>query len=177
MLTNHQVSIRAVEPFQAADVVDAVFAGLSEESRRMRFHVPMPRLPSSFRDRLARLDGRNHAAVAAWASGEAIGVGRLVALSPTQCEMALAVADEWQGRGVGRSLLGELIDVAVGFGFQELIADVLAENTPMLHLVCDVFPDAVCSRSRGVVHVTCDLFTARASNARLPHQRRADLSR
>ena len=121
--------IRAVEPFQAADVVDTVFAGLSEESRRMRFHVPMPRLPSSFRDRLARLDGRNHAAVAAWAGAKPSELGGR-SLSPTECEMALAVADAWQGRGVGRSLLGELIDVALGLRVSGTHRRRASENPP-----------------------------------------------
>jgi GNAT superfamily N-acetyltransferase len=175
MLVKQQVQIRPVEPYQAAHVVDAVFAGLSAESRRLRFHVPMPRLPTSFRDQLARLDGRNHAAVAAWVGSDVVGVGRLVAISATDCEMALAVADDWQGRGVGRSILGELTGVALGFGFEQLIADVLAENSAMLRLIGDVFPDAACTRSRGVIHVTCQLATAQSEASAVPLRRTPQL--
>ena len=102
-----------------------MFDGLSLESRRLRFHVPMPRLPTSFREQLARLDGRNHAAIAARIDGDVIGVGRLVGVSAMECEMAMAVADRWQGQGIGRSILGELIDLAIGYGYERMIADVL----------------------------------------------------
>lgn len=172
MLTKPYVRIRPVLAAEAGEVVDAVFESLSDESRRLRFHVPMPRLPTSFRDQLARIDGRDHAAVAAWIDGRPVGVGRLVALTATDCEMALAVADQWQGRGIGRSILGELIDLARRLGYTQLIADVLVENAAMLALVCDVFPDAECKRERGIAHLRCNLVTARRDRPpRVPEQR------
>lgn len=168
MMLTDDVQIRPVARHESAYVVDAVFEGLSEESRRLRFHVPMPRLPASFRDQLARLDGSNHAAVAAWAGGEAVGVGRLVRSSAVVCEMAIAVTDAWQGRGVGRSILGELIDLARRYGYQYLVADVLTENSAMLALVGDFFPDAETTRERGVMTLRCRLTAAPSV---LPRQR------
>lgn len=168
MLTKPYVRVRPVEPHEAAQVIDAVFDGLSLESRRLRFHVPMPRLPTSFREQLARLDGRNHAAIAARIDGDVIGVGRLVGVSAMECEMAMAVADRWQGQGIGRSILGELIDLAIGYGYERMIADVLMENTAMLSLLADFFPEADSSRERGVMRLECSLIDRAPA---LPRQR------
>lgn len=177
MLTRTQVQVRPVHPSEAGYVVDSVFGALSEESRRLRFHVPMPRLPTSFRDQLARIDGCGHVAVAAWVDGVPVGVGRVVRIAGNDAEMAVAVADVWQGRGLGRSILGELIDRAVGLGYQRLIADVLVENSAMMALLCDFFPDAQTTRSRGVAHIIASLdSSAPPSAARLPAQRAAEVT-
>jgi acetyltransferase len=51
------------------------------------------------------------------------------------CEVALVVADELQRRGLGRRLMGVLIDVARARGLKQMIGHVLAQNTSMLALV------------------------------------------
>lgn len=87
--------------------------------------------------------------------------------------MAIAVSDEWQGRGIGRSILGELIDLAVGYGYERLAADVLLENSAMLALLCDRFPDAETRRSRGVVRIVARLDSLERPPAVVPAQRTA----
>jgi RimJ/RimL family protein N-acetyltransferase len=152
-----QVQVRTLRPTEAADVVDAVFAGMSDESRRLRFHVPMTRLPDYIRAELATLDGCNRAAVAAWAGGKPIGIGRLGRVTPSDAEVAIAVVDAWQGRGIGRELLEAIADDAADLGYERLVADVLDENAAMLRLIGSVFPDATYRRRSGVVQVICPL--------------------
>ena len=54
---------------------------------------------------------------------------------PDRAEFALVVADRYQGRGLGRVLLGRLIEAAQRVGIGWLIAEVLAENHRMLNLL------------------------------------------
>jgi len=149
----------------APEVVDAVFAGLSDESRRMRFHIPIPRLPSYFRHHLGLVDGGRRAAVGAWLGVEPVGIGRLIRITSTRAEASIAVIDAWQRRGIGRQLLREISRTAVDLGYREIAADVLAENTAMLRLLEREFPDAQRRAARGVIHVVCPLVAPRATQA------------
>src|SRR5207248_3218592 len=57
---------------------------------------------------------------------------------PNTAELAFAVADEEQGRGIGTRLLEQLALRASETGVRQFVADVMAENRPAL----DVFADA-----------------------------------
>jgi acetyltransferase len=47
-------------------------------------------------------------------------------------EFAIAVADAWHGRGLGRAMMQALIACATKRGFRRLVGVVLASNEPML---------------------------------------------
>lgn len=49
-------------------------------------------------------------------------------------EVALVLADAWQGRGLGRRLLARLVEHAQSAGAQEAAGVVLATNVAMLRL-------------------------------------------
>lgn len=65
-----------------------------------------------------------------------VGSGRIV-YGPGQkrCELTLTVSDSWHRRGVGRRLLDRLVDAARRKGHEEMFAQILATNRPMLALV------------------------------------------
>jgi GNAT superfamily N-acetyltransferase len=163
MSQSTSVEIRRLPAREAGDVVDAVFAGMSDESRRLRFHLPMTRLPAYFRQELVRLDGCTRAAMVACADGQPVGIARIAAVSPAQVEAAIAVVDAWQGRGIGRRLFSAIADLTADLGYRELAADVLRENTAMLRLLAALFPDARVERDGHVVHVVVDLGVAIAA--------------
>lgn len=124
----------------APEAVDAVFEGLSARSRYQRFHAPTPRLTSSARRVLTDVDGSRHAAVCARIGGDPIGIARLIKVGECGAEIAVAVVDRWQRRGVGRRLLEALTEVAARLGVAELHGDVLPDNEAMLALVRKVLP-------------------------------------
>jgi acetyltransferase len=76
-------------------------------------------------------------AVSAHDGGEhEIGVARYVSNPDGEsCEFALVVANAWQHKGLGSSLMAALIDVARAKGLSRMEGEVLTENTKMLGLM------------------------------------------
>jgi len=65
-----------------------------------------------------------------------IGVARYVLRDDDKtCEFALAVADAWQHRGIGRALMLNLMDAAAAAGIETMVGDILTTNAPMLHFM------------------------------------------
>ena len=70
-------------------------------------------------------------------------------------EMAIAVADEWQGRGVGLAMLARAITWAQAHGIARLDASILFGNTAMLGLLRSIGYPITYGASAGV---TIDVF-------------------
>jgi len=124
------------------DVLDAVFDGLSAESRFRRFHAPVQGLTAGTRRVLAAVDGHRHVAVAAFADGRPVGIARLVADDAGRCDLGIEVVDDVQRSGVGARLLRAVAALAAAAGHRVLEAEVLSTNRAALRLVFSVFPDA-----------------------------------
>lgn len=111
------------------------FARLSPRSRYLRFRRPVTALAEAQLARLTETDGRDHVAWGAIAVEEpgspGIGVARFVRRldDPRTADLALAVVDDWQRRGVGRVLVETLLLAALESGVERLAARVLVENT------------------------------------------------
>lgn len=128
------VTIRPLRDGDTATVA-ALFARLGDESRRQRFGGAKPRLSGRELAELARVDGSRHALVAYLAGDpRPAGVARL-ARDGARAEVACAVADDCQGRGVGRALLMELAALARAAGLVELRATVCGDNPRAVSLV------------------------------------------
>jgi GNAT superfamily N-acetyltransferase len=54
---------------------------------------------------------------------------------PSRADFAVVVADRWQGVGIGRQLVSDLLALARAAGFRRMEGDVLSENRPMLQLL------------------------------------------
>ena len=74
---NADVHVRPLRRDEAG-VLDRVFAGLSPQSRHLRFHSPIPRLTAPVRRALLAVDGRDHVALVAVARGKPVGITRLI---------------------------------------------------------------------------------------------------
>jgi len=86
-----------------------------------------------------------------------VGGGRYIVLKFGQAEVAFAIVDQHQGQGIGAALMRHLGAVAQAAGIQELVADVLADNMPMLKVFKNSGFPFRADRKSGVVHVTLQL--------------------
>lgn len=134
----------SLRPIAAADAPaeQAFFSGLSLDSRHKRFHVGLRELSPALLKLLTEVDQRQHVAwvVEAHEPGHpVIADARYVheISRPERAEFALAVADDWQGRGLGRRLIAHLAHHARRHGVRYLYGDILADNRRMLALMRD----------------------------------------
>ena len=128
-----EVRVRPLRREERA-LVTQFFDGLSAQSRQRRFLQALPRLPEALVRLLVEVDGCRHVALVAEVGGETAGIARFVAL-PDQtgtAEVAVTVADRFQGRGIGGLLLDALGRAAVGVGMDMLVYLVDPTNRPML---------------------------------------------
>lgn len=126
------ITIRPLRNGERA-VVQAVFDRLGPASRQLRFGGAKNVLSPADLDLLARVDGDHHVLVA-WVGGEPVGIGRLVR-NGCSAEVAFAVADEWQSRGVGRVLADRLAADARAAGITSYRADVRPDNVRSVALI------------------------------------------
>jgi len=118
----------------------AFMQALSPQSRYFRFMSTLRELPPDMLYRFTHPDvDREVALVALAGEGDElrqIGVARcIVEDSQHAAEFALAVADDWQSRGVGSRLMCELMRAARVAGIRHLRGDVLSTNRRMLALM------------------------------------------
>jgi acetyltransferase len=124
----------------AADEVrlERIGSQLSLRSRYQRFFSPRGFLPGEVR-RLSNLDPAHEVALVATtpvAGQECIvGVARYVIDQLEQsAELAIVVADEWQNKGLGRTLLTQLLAHAGQHGIRSIKGLVLTTNSGMQRL-------------------------------------------
>ena len=155
-----RLRIRPIEPDDKATLA-AGFDRLSDESRYRRFLGAHPRLTTSDLRYLTEVDHRDHEALVALdaSTDDGVGVARFIRddTRPDSAEIAVAVADDWQGRGVGTALLRRLADRAREEGIGRFTAVMLADNAPMAHLLDDLGVTRVLDRDQGEVELAVDL--------------------
>jgi acetyltransferase len=135
------VVLRPVRP-QDSGAFAGFIENLSVQSRRRRFHGAVAQLPPDVLHRFTHPDPGSEQAWLAFAlnsDGGEFCVGEARYATPDDGpadarEFALAVADHWQGRGIGAALLHELTAQASRRRVQQLHGDVLRDNLAMLAL-------------------------------------------
>jgi L-amino acid N-acyltransferase YncA len=154
-----------IEPLRHGDVaaVTELFEAMSASSRRRRFLSPMPRLTAKMLTRLTDVDGVRHIAVAARVRGRCVGIARAVVVrdDPSVADVAVAVADAHQGRGLGRTLVDALAHEARAIGIRRLDAMVDPANSAALGLVRSVTSKA--SYDEGLIHAEWSLPYAKSA--------------
>jgi len=119
---------------QDAGAFRAFVERLSPESRYERFQYVVKEVSPALLRLLVEADPRTHVALVALHEGEVVGEARYVR-ADGGAEFALAVADGWRRRGVGKRLLEALIASARREGLKRLDGEVLAWNQAMLGFV------------------------------------------
>ncbi len=147
------LAVRPIRPEDEAEL-SAFFTRLSLESRVFRFFAAVSGAPDATVKRMVEVDYKTRYGIVAVAgpTHEIVGHAMYVAIGAGSAELALAVADGYQGRGLGTILLGQLAEAAADAGIQVLEAVVRPENHRMLDVLRESgFP--VQSRSEpGEIH-------------------------
>ena len=132
--------IRAVRPEDAARL-ERLFYRLSPESIVSYFFLPVPKLPlwAARLAEVARADGIEHGALVALLGEEIVGVARYDRITPGEAEFGLLIEDSWQGRGLGKRLLGLLVTGAQRQSIATFRAYILGENWRAFRVVRALF--------------------------------------
>jgi RimJ/RimL family protein N-acetyltransferase len=85
------------------------------------------------------------------------GGGRYIVVHPGTAEIAFAVVDKYQRKGIAAALLRHLVAIAREGGLQQLVAELLPDNLPMLKLFEKSGLSRTTKREAGVLHVSLDL--------------------
>jgi GNAT superfamily N-acetyltransferase len=138
------------------DLLVRGFERLSPESRYRRFLTPMHELDERTLRYLTDLDHRDHEAMIALdESGDGVGVARYVrsAVRPDTAEVAVAVVDRWQGRGLGTLLLRAISARVRTEGVRTFTALMLASNHDMMDLFEHLGRVRIVGRAGGTVEI------------------------
>ncbi len=138
-----RVLVRRVRPDDKS-LLQSMMAGLSNRSRYQRFAMVVLELPKEQLEYLTEVDNQNHVALVAIdrSAGQevAVGVARYIRddEDPEAAEVAVTVADSFQGRGLGTLLLVRLAETARSMGVKRFLAFACFDNLPVLKLVREV---------------------------------------
>jgi GNAT superfamily N-acetyltransferase len=154
-----RIAIRATRPDDRERLVRA-FHGLDHRSIYQRFFFHKRELSDEDLRRLTECDGARVAVlVATLGSGDheaIVGLGQY-ARRGAAAQIAFAVEEDFQGRGIATRLLRRLLRIARDQGISQFEADVLAENRPMLRVFRRSGLPVDESEADGVVHLTLSL--------------------
>ncbi len=130
------VHVRAARPDDLAALED-YFIDLSDESRRLRFSGLVVDVGQQAQNAV-QIDYVDHLTLLAFSGGErqrVVGGAQYIRENARQAEIALSVADPWQGLGLASILIAHLAEAAHENGIAFFRAEVLPEN----HRMIDVF--------------------------------------
>lgn len=167
--------LRSALPGDAA-AIDAFVRSLSEHSREQRLFGAARASDAGALGRVADPDPSDDLVLVAFEGAEARG--RIVAIAQyagdrraMACEVAVVVADDWQGQGLGRMLMERVVAHARESGFEEIRGEVLVDNRPMLRLARrSGFEVSPVKGDPAIVQITralADAFAARGFDSRL----------
>ncbi len=161
---------------QDKPLLAANFERLSEESRYRRFFTVKEELSAAELDYLVDVDHSDHEAIIAIdpSSGEALGIARYVRATDDGqvAEVAVTVADDWQGLGLGHALLDRLTYRARREGVRRFTALIQSDNRASLGLL-EGAGDARRGFGTGDAELVIELPLKRGMGARLVRALRA----
>lgn len=160
-----RLHVRPIVPDDEPLLHEAV-AAMSERTVYFRFFSPIKRMSDALAHRLAVVDYRDRFAIVAATrrphspsqKERIVGVARYDRARDTDvAEVAVAVIDEFQRRGLGSVLLAELARVARSQGIRTFQLIVLPENRQMLGLLRNMGWIHQAKLSGGVYEISFDL--------------------
>ena len=156
-------------PPQAADEAELVdfFGRLSDQSLYLRFHGH-PLVGARLAHPILDPDWLERGAFVGTQGSRIVAVANYVRLRDARtAEVAFAVADELQGRGIATRLLEQLAAAATLVGIREFVAEVMPGNAAMLRVFADAGFDTTRETVLGTVEVRLSLDTTETLRARV----------
>jgi GNAT superfamily N-acetyltransferase len=154
------IEIRDLRPDDRADLIAAV-SRTSDQSLYRRFFGAKRGFAEQEVAFFLNVDFVSHVALVAVAKEGGrpviVGGGRYIVVQPGKAELAFAVVDQYQGQGIGAALMRHLAAIARGTGIEQLLAEVLPDNTPMLKVFEKSGLRVSTKREPRVVHVALGL--------------------
>ncbi|MBA2324351.1 MAG: GNAT family N-acetyltransferase [Pseudonocardiales bacterium] len=175
VLADGQVALlRLLRPYDR-DAVLRLHQQLDEHDRYFRFFGPLPTNVSDLVDAMTAPVDAGHGSAGVFVGAQPLGVANYAVLAdPTEAEIALAVSGTTQTHGIGTLLLEHLASLARRHGVRQFVAEVLTENSRMLHVfrACGLPCRVTCEGS--VTHVCLSLDTETYLDAMGERERVAD---
>lgn len=168
------VRIRVMRPSDEAGLC-ALLSSLSDESRWLRFYCNQNSTAiAAEAHREANLDHAFGLVACVGDAERVVGHAFYAAVSEHRAEVAFTIANDFQGRGLGSILLGQLAQVASANGIEIFEAEVVAANHGMLHVFrASGFPIEVNAKAGQLQVVFPTSFTA---GARKEFERRESIA-
>lgn len=157
--------IRTMQP-DDTPLIEAMAPDVSERSLAQRFFVGTPTIPRGLIRQLRTVDHDLHEAVIALVNGRAIGLAQYVRQPNSQvAELAVLVADVWQGNGIGGRLITRLAELAASRGITGFEASVLPDNDAAHKALARLWPAAPSTESDDSVDYVLPLVSGVVSRA------------
>ncbi|MBG0819844.1 GNAT family N-acetyltransferase [Planomonospora sp. ID91781] len=131
-------------------------SGLSLHTQTLRFFTGLGRPAASLVRALLAVDERRDVLLAVHRD-DVVGHAMSFGDGAAAVEIAVVVADDWQGLGLGSRLVRGLLHRAEAKGARTVGMDVMGENRRVLAMIGREWPDAVMRASSGTVEVTVAL--------------------
>ncbi|MEU7837709.1 GNAT family N-acetyltransferase [Nonomuraea sp. NPDC049129] len=125
----------------------------SERSAYLRFFTGGRNTAHSYMDRITAEKYDGHALVATM-RGRLVAVAEYIPARDGSADLAILLDDAVHGHGLGTLLLEHVALEAGGHGVRELVADVLAENRPMINVLRDLGLDMTRHCDGGTLHLS-----------------------
>lgn len=135
-----RVWLRLLEPGDA-DLIGQFFWRLSSETIYLRFLAPIKQPSNTLLKRLVDIDHRDREALIALDERGIVGIARYGTVGKSH-EVAVVVADDWQGQGLGRVLIRRLAHIARMRGIVSFHATMLGDNRRAQSLVRGLSPNS-----------------------------------
>ncbi|MEO3873239.1 GNAT family N-acetyltransferase [Nonomuraea sp. B12E4] len=149
----HGTQIRPACP-DDVERIRRFLAGLSLQTQTLRFFTGFGAPATGLVHTLIAVDESRDALVATAAGGEIVGHAMSYLGQCSDVEIAVVVADRWQGFGLGPELVEMLLLRAAVRGARTVGMDVMGENRRVLRLIRRLWPDAEMKVDSGTVEVT-----------------------
>jgi len=162
MLDGYDVLLRNggiahVRPLRPADreALHELVDRSSERSAYLRFFTGGRSTAHAYMDRATGPDYRGHALVAT-VRGRLVAVAEYIPIGDGDADLGILLDDAVHGLGLGTLMLEHVALDAAGHGVGTLVADVLAENVPMIRVLNDLGLDLTQQHDGGNVRISID---------------------